>query len=172
MVIRQMGSLDLRATNRLLAECIALQQPRGEKPQSGEAIYRRLRDRSLPTTYEGKLRYLVAEIGRKVVGLCVFYTYSDGFVGYADVRDLYVSPPHQRRGIGAPCRKRPRRRPPKTAARLGIRFYPDPYIGYLLLYSLPLLVLDCLQLVLAVVGVSLVFMAVDWSRTRDSLESL
>jgi GNAT superfamily N-acetyltransferase len=101
MMLRQMGASDSRAVKRLLAESLALQQPRGEEPRSVAAIYRRLKDRDLPTTYEGKLRYIVAEKGRKLVGLCVFYTYSDGWVSYADLRDLYVEPSQRRHGVGS-----------------------------------------------------------------------
>jgi GNAT superfamily N-acetyltransferase len=85
---------------QLLAESTAAQQPPDTPRETPTEILKRLERVKLPSSFHGKIRYIVAEDSGDVVGLCVFYTYSDGHQLFADVRDLYVRPDRRRRGLG------------------------------------------------------------------------
>ncbi len=85
----------------MLAQSLALQQP-PESPQVTPAdIFQQLKAQKLPKSFEGHITYLVAEDEGELVGICVFYTYSDGLAHYADIRDLFVRPAYRGKGIGS-----------------------------------------------------------------------
>lgn len=101
VVIREIEMVDLEKAKKLLAQSLALQQP-PESPQVDPAdIFQRLKAQKLPKRFEGHISYLVAEDEEKLVGICVFYTYSDGLAYYADIRDLFVLPGYRWQGIGS-----------------------------------------------------------------------
>ncbi len=99
--IHNLHAFDYEKVNRLLAESFVTQQPPGASRLNAKEIYESLKTKPLPEHFTGQIKYLVAAEGEELVGICVFYTYSDEFTFYANLRDLFVIPSFRRKGVGS-----------------------------------------------------------------------